>query len=316
MAFIKAVKTNAYFKRFQTKYRRRREGKTDYNQRRKLVKQEKSKYNTPKYRFVVRRTNTQVICQVIYATIQGDRVVAQASSKELHKYGIKTGLKNYAAAYTTGLLVARRLLKSVGLDSAYVGKKEATGDEFHVADEIQGERKPFKAVLDVGLVRTTIGARVFGALKGATDGGLDIPHNTKRFPGYKPAEGKTEGAYDPKLHKDRIMGKHVANYMKHLQEEDPESYERQFSQYVKAGLTSDKVEALYKKAHASIRSDPSFKKKASRGVKNTRVGNTIKSSSGKSYIRNAKLNNKQRKARVLEKIRNAQTKALAAAAAQ
>lgn len=26
--------------------------------------------------------------------------------------------------------------------------------------------------------------RVFGCMKGATDGGLDIPHNEKRFPGY------------------------------------------------------------------------------------------------------------------------------------
>jgi len=37
--------------------------------------------------------------------------------------------------------------------------------------------------LDIGLVATTVGNRVFGALKGAVDGGLDIPHNTKRFPG-------------------------------------------------------------------------------------------------------------------------------------
>lgn len=26
--------------------------------------------------------------------------------------------------------------------------------------------------------------RVFGCMKGATDGGLDVPHNEKRFPGY------------------------------------------------------------------------------------------------------------------------------------
>jgi len=39
-------------------------------------------------------------------------------------------------------------------------------------------------VLDVGLVRTTCGNRVFGALKGACDGGLHIPHSTKRFPGF------------------------------------------------------------------------------------------------------------------------------------
>lgn len=47
--------------------------------------------------------------------------------------------------------------------------------------------------LDVGLARTTTGARVFGALKGAADGGLNIPHSTKRFPGYS-AESKSFNA--------------------------------------------------------------------------------------------------------------------------
>jgi large subunit ribosomal protein L5e len=39
------------------------------------------------------------------------------------------------------------------------------------------------AVLDVGLVRTKNGNRVFGVMKGACDGGLYVPHSTKRFPG-------------------------------------------------------------------------------------------------------------------------------------
>ena len=40
------------------------EGKTDYRARKRLVAQDKSKYNTPKYRLVVRFTNTDVIAQV------------------------------------------------------------------------------------------------------------------------------------------------------------------------------------------------------------------------------------------------------------
>jgi len=35
--------------------------------------------------------------------------VCAAYSHELPKYGIKVGLTNYAAAYCTGLLVARRV---------------------------------------------------------------------------------------------------------------------------------------------------------------------------------------------------------------
>lgn len=41
----------------------------------------------------------------------------------------------------------------------------------------------------MGLARTTTGARVFGAMKGAVDGGLNVPHSLKRFPGYD-AEAK------------------------------------------------------------------------------------------------------------------------------
>ena len=110
MTFVKVVKNKAYFKRFQTKFRRRREGKTDYYARKKLVIQAKNKYNSPKYRLVVRFTNKDVICQIVYAKIQGDFVLAAAYSHELPRYGIKCGLTNWTAAYATGL-VCRLLLE-------------------------------------------------------------------------------------------------------------------------------------------------------------------------------------------------------------
>ena len=69
MAFVKNVKTKAYYKRFQVKNRRRREGKTDYYARRRLIVQDKNKYDTRKYRFVVRRTNRRIITQITWATI-------------------------------------------------------------------------------------------------------------------------------------------------------------------------------------------------------------------------------------------------------
>lgn len=40
------------------------EGKTDYRARKRLVTQDKNKYNTPKYRMVVRFTNSDIITQV------------------------------------------------------------------------------------------------------------------------------------------------------------------------------------------------------------------------------------------------------------
>ena len=84
----KVVKNKAYYKRYQVKYRRRREGKTDYRARLRLCTQDKNKYMTPKYRFVVRFTNKDIICQIAYATIAGDKIVASAYSHELPNYGL------------------------------------------------------------------------------------------------------------------------------------------------------------------------------------------------------------------------------------
>ena len=52
MGFIKVVKNKAYFKRYQVPKRRRREGKTDYQARTALCKQDKNKYNAPRYRTI------------------------------------------------------------------------------------------------------------------------------------------------------------------------------------------------------------------------------------------------------------------------
>ncbi|KAG7277292.1 hypothetical protein CRUP_036961, partial [Coryphaenoides rupestris] len=106
--FVKVVKNKAYFKRYQVKFRRRREGKTDFFARKRLVIQDKNKYNTPKYRMIVRFSNRDIVCQIAYAKIEGDMIVCAAYSHELPKYGITVGLTNYAAAYCTGLLLARR----------------------------------------------------------------------------------------------------------------------------------------------------------------------------------------------------------------
>uniref|UniRef100_A0A8D2ADE1 60S ribosomal protein L5 n=1 Tax=Sciurus vulgaris TaxID=55149 RepID=A0A8D2ADE1_SCIVU len=59
MGFVKVVKNKAYFKRYQVKFRRRREGKTDYYKC--LVIQDKNKYDTPKYRMIVHVTNRDII---------------------------------------------------------------------------------------------------------------------------------------------------------------------------------------------------------------------------------------------------------------
>jgi len=255
MGFVKVVKNKQYFKRYQVKFKRRREGKTDYYARKRLIFQDKNKYNTPKYRLIVRLSNRDITCQIAYARIEGDRIVCAAYSHELPKYGVKVGLTNYAAAYCTGLLVARRILQKLGLDSLYSGCTEVTGEEYNVEPVSEGPGA-FRCYLDVGLSRTTTGARVFGAMKGAVDGGLNIPHSVKRFPGYS-AETKS---FNADVHRAHIFGQHVADYMRTLEEEDEELFKRQFSKYINLGIRADDLEEVYKKAHTSIRGDPSYKK--------------------------------------------------------
>jgi len=261
MGFVKVVKNKAYFKRFQVKFKRRREGKTDYYARKRLVVQEKNKYNTPKYRLIVRFSNKDICCQIAYAKICGDIVVTAAYSHELPRFGIKVGLTNYAAAYATGLLLARRHLKKLKLDQTYEGVTDITGETYNVESQ-EGQPGAFRCCLDIGLTKTTTGARVFGAMKGAVDGGLDIPHSEKRFPGYD-AESKK---YDPAQHKARIFGQHVADYMRHLKEEDEDSYKRQFAKFSTEGLEADTIEQMYKKAHAAIRANPDHEKKEKKEV--------------------------------------------------
>ncbi|KAK5171561.1 60S ribosomal protein L5, partial [Cryomyces antarcticus] len=110
--------------RYQVKYKRRRAGKTDYYARKRLITQAKNKYNAPKYRLVVRFTNRDIVMQIVSSEISGDKVFVAAYAHELKRYGINHGLTNWAAAYCTGLLVARRALKKLGLDGDFAGVEE------------------------------------------------------------------------------------------------------------------------------------------------------------------------------------------------
>ena len=135
--------------RYRVPWRRRREGKTNYYRRLKLIR-------SGKPRLVVRRTNKYIIVQVVEPRVEGDRVIAAAHSRELAKlYGWMGGTGNTPAAYLTGLLAAYRALEK--------GVREA--------------------VLDIGLHDPVPGSRVFAALKGALDAGLSVPHSEEILPG-------------------------------------------------------------------------------------------------------------------------------------
>lgn len=232
-----------------------------------MIAQAKNKYNAPKYRLVVRFTNRDIICQLVTAEIAGDKVFAAAYAHELKRYGIENGLTNWSAAYATGLLLARRALKKLGMDEDFVGVEEADGEYklTEAAEDDEDARRPFKCFLDVGLQRTSTGARVFGAMKGASDGGLYVPHNEKRFPGY---DQETKELDADTLRK-YIFGGHVAEYMETLADDDEERYKSQFVKYIENDIEADGLEDLYTEAHKAIREDP-FKKDEDEGEKKTK----------------------------------------------
>lgn len=208
------------------------------------------------------------------------------------RYGLTVGLKNYSAAYCTGLLCARRLLQKVGLDDIYEGNTEVDAEVItteydkkkYYVDEVDEDKRPFRCLLDVGCKPTTTGCRIFGALKGAADGGLDIPHSEKRFPGYD-RDGKE---YDADMHRERIFGGHVGEYMEYLDEEDNQKYKEHFASYLAASVEADGLEEMYEGVHGKIREDPS-------------AGEKKAFSPDKAFKRRPKLTLDERKARVQAK---------------
>lgn len=125
-------------------------------------------------------------------------------------------------------------------------------------EEADDGPRPFLVVMDTGLKRTSTGSKVFAVMKGALDGGLEIPHSDRRYVGYD-EEAKE---LDTETLKKYIMGGHVAEYMEQMQEENPEKYKAHFSQYLKAGLNADNLEETFAKVHAAIRAKPEQAKKA------------------------------------------------------
>ena len=137
---------------YVVKFKRRRQGKTNYRKRILLLKS-----NLP--RFVVRKTNKYIICSLVKSKQGQDKVTIQLNSKILEKYGWKGSFKNLPAAYLTGYLFGKKAGKT-------------------------------KAILDMGLHPNTKGSKIYAALKGAVDAGMNIPHSEDNFPEEERIKGK------------------------------------------------------------------------------------------------------------------------------
>lgn len=233
--------------------------------------------------------------------MNGDRVFCCAYAHELKRYGITHGLTNWAAAYCTGLLLARRALKKLGLDEMFAGVEEPDG-EYQLTEAAEdGERRPFKCFLDVGLARTTTGARIFGAMKGASDGGIYVPHSENRFPGYDPETKEL----DAETLRKYIFGGHVAEYMETLADDDEERYNSQFQGYIEDDFEADKLEEIYQNAHKEIRENPNKKDPDAKPKKSKEE---YKAESKKRKL--PKLSKEEKEARVQKKIEELREKIL------
>ncbi|MFQ6074905.1 MAG: 50S ribosomal protein L18 [Candidatus Bathyarchaeia archaeon] len=146
-------------------FRRRREGKTDYRMRKRMILSSHP-------RLVIRGSLKHMNIQVITARPEGDIVLTSAHSEEVSKmFGWKAPCGNIPTAYLTGLLAGYRA---------------------------QAEGLP-EAILDIGIRSPSRGSRVFAALKGAVDSGFKVKHDETVLPAELRVRGEHIASYAREL---------------------------------------------------------------------------------------------------------------------
>ncbi len=149
-------------------FKRRREEKTDYKKRLKLLFSKKP-------RLVVRKSLKHIRVQIIEYNPKGDNTIVCATTKDLKKFGWN-GSANLVSAYLLGLLIGKKVLK----------------------------KKINSVVLDMGFQSRVKGSKLYAVLKGALDGGLSIPHSTEILPSEDRISGKHVLDYAQKLKKENL----------------------------------------------------------------------------------------------------------------
>ena len=131
--------------------KRRRENRTDYLKRLKLLKGK-----TP--RLVIRKTNRYLITQYVESDQAQDKIEMGMTSKKLIEYGwpeeFKNSLKSIPASYLLGILMGKKIIRE---------KKKTP-------------------ILDFGMIRNVHKNKIFAFLKGLIDSGLKIKYKAKTFP--------------------------------------------------------------------------------------------------------------------------------------
>jgi large subunit ribosomal protein L18 len=180
-------------------FKRRRMGKTRYKKRLALLKSNKP-------RLVIRKKNREVIAQVVDFGYDGDRVLLTVTGKVISKQFGWPSRKNMPTAYLIGLYIAK-LAKQKGINDV---------------------------VPDIGLHSPTKQSIVFGVMKGAIDGGLNMKMNME-------------------ISDERISGKHIAAYAKALKEKSPEEYKKRFSSYLNQKVDPEQIPDLFEQTVKKIK---------------------------------------------------------------
>lgn len=182
----------AHGSRYKVAFKRRREGKTDYGARLKLIDLEKA-------RLVARITNNHIIAQIIKVAPEGDETIISAHSNELKKMGWFGSTKNISAAYLTGFLCGKKAMDE-GIE---------------------------EAILDIGLKSPTKGTKIFAVLKGAVDAGLYVPHGEVVLPDEERIRGEHIAKYAESLSEDEINEKFSQYIQNGLSPKDlPDHFEK------------------------------------------------------------------------------------------
>ena len=154
-------------------------------------------------------SNRHVYVQVIESHPHGDVVKASASSQDLSGLGWKAGTRNLPSAYLTGILAGRRALGE--------GVKEA--------------------IVDSGLRSSTKGSRLYAAVNGLVDAGLEVPHAEDVLPS-----------------KERLSGGHIAAFGKLLSSRPGDSYKRLFSAYLRKSLKPEDLAGHFEQVKEQVQS--------------------------------------------------------------
>ena len=136
-------------------HRRKREGRTNYKKRLKLLQ-------SGKPRLVVRKSLKGVYATLVEYREKGDKILAAASAADLKKLGWTFNAGNLPSAYLVGLIL---------------GTKAKKGNVN-------------EAILDIGLYSPVKKSRLYAALAGVLDAGVHVPHSDEVLPQKDRIEGK------------------------------------------------------------------------------------------------------------------------------